>query len=144
MPVLRFRRAQPCAAPRPGAKGLGTQPIKNVGFHRIPRAPAKAIVTGVDRRDESACFLAEWYLPEFTQQSVDDIVARLDAAAATATDGGTPVQLLVTLAVPEDEVLYGVFGADSPEAVSRTCLAAGAPHQRLSARVGTRIRQRHG
>lgn len=88
------------------------------------------------------CYLAEWYLPELSEQSVDEIVARLDAAAATATGEGTPVQLLVTLSVPSDEVLYGVFGADDQEIVSRTCRAAGAPHQRLSAHVGTRIRPR--
>lgn len=92
---------------------------------------------------QPTCYLAEWYLPELTEQSVDDIVARLDAAAATATEAGTPVHLLVTLSVPTDEVLYGVFGADSQEIVSRTCLAAGAPHQRLSSQIGTRIRQCH-
>ena len=90
---------------------------------------------------ESACYLAEWYLPELTEQSVDDLVARLNAAAAVATGEGTPVELLITVAVPTDEVLYGIFGAGSQEIVSRTCLAAGLPHQRLSAQVGTRIRQ---
>ncbi|OBG87728.1 hypothetical protein A5698_25835 [Mycobacterium sp. E136] len=89
---------------------------------------------------ESACYLAEWYLPELSEQSVEDLVSRLDAAAALATDEGTPIELLITLSVPSDEVLYGVFGAGSRELVSRTCLAAGAPHQRLSAQVGTRIR----
>lgn len=89
------------------------------------------------------CYLAEWYVPELTEQSVDDIVTRLEAAAASATDEGTPVRLLVTLSVPSDEVLYGVFGADSQEIVSRICLAAGAPHQRLSSHIGTRIRQPH-
>lgn len=90
---------------------------------------------------ERACYLAEWYLPELTEQSVEDLVQRLDAAAAVATDEGTPVRLLVTLAVPSDEVLYGVFGAGSSEVVSKTCHAAGAPHQRLSTDIGARIRQ---
>ncbi|KUH95724.1 hypothetical protein [Mycobacterium sp. IS-3022] len=90
---------------------------------------------------EAACYLAEWYLPELTEQSVDDLVARLDAAAAVATGEGTPVQLLLTVSVPSDEVLYGVFDAGSQEIVSRTCHAAGAPHQRLSSHVGARIRQ---
>ena len=57
------------------------------------------------------------------------------------TDEGTPVRLLVTLSVPTDEVLYGVFGAPSRDIVSRTCLQAGVPHQRLSDDIGTRIRQ---
>jgi hypothetical protein len=87
-----------------------------------------------------AHYLAEWYMPELTEGSVDDIVARLDAAATAVTDEGTPVSLLVTLAVPTDEVLYGVFGAHSPDVVSRTCRQAGIPHQRLSGDVETRIR----
>ena len=94
----------------------------------------------MEAAEKPAHYLAEWYLPELTEQSVDDFVARLDAAAATVTDEGTPVRLLVTLAVPTDEVIYGVFGARSPDIVSRTCVQAGAPHQRLSGHVGTRIR----
>jgi hypothetical protein len=87
-----------------------------------------------------AHYLAEWYLPELTEQSVDDIVAKLDLAAANASDEGTPVRLLLTLAVPTDEVLYGVFGAHSPDIVTATCQRAGLPHQRLSGDVGARIR----
>lgn len=95
----------------------------------------------MDAAGESAYHLAEWYLPELTEQSVDDVVARLDAAAAVLTDEGTPVRLLLTLSVPGDEVLYGVFSANSLDLVSRTCDQAGLPHQRLSGDVGTRIRQ---
>ena len=89
-------------------------------------------------------YLAEWYLPELTEQSVDDIVARLDAAAATVTDEGTPVRLLVTLAVPTDEVLYAVFCA----ALTRHRVedVHGRPERRTNAcpsDIGTRIRQGH-
>ncbi|MCV7224025.1 hypothetical protein [Mycolicibacterium elephantis] len=92
---------------------------------------------------ETACFLAEWYLPELTEESVDEMVARIEAAAATISSEGNPARLLVTLSVPADEVVYGVFSSDSPEIVSRVCNAAGAPHQRLSSRVGARIRKQH-
>jgi hypothetical protein len=88
-----------------------------------------------------AHFLAEWYLPELTEQSVDDIVAKIELAAANVSEEGSPVRLLVTLAVPTDEVVYGVFGAHTPEIVSATCERAGFPHQRLSGDVGARIRQ---
>ena len=94
----------------------------------------------MDSRGEAAYYLAEWYLPELTDQTVTDTVAKLDIAAATVSAEGTPVRLVVTLAVPTDEVLYGVFGAQSPEIVTITCDRAGVPHQRLSAHVGTRIR----
>jgi hypothetical protein len=95
----------------------------------------------MDAVDGLAYYLAEWYLPEMTDTSVDDVVAKLDAAAVTVSGEGTPVRLVVTLSVPTDEVLYGVFGAHSPDIVSKTCLMAGLPHQRLSGHVGARIRQ---
>ncbi|MDT5183839.1 MAG: hypothetical protein QOI29_1997 [Mycobacterium sp.] len=96
----------------------------------------------MDADDVVAYYLADWYLPELTEKSVDDIVAKLDVAAITVGDEGTPVRLVVTLAVPTDEVLYGVFGAQSPDIVTATCTRASAPHQRLSTHVGTRIRKR--
>ena len=92
---------------------------------------------------DPARYLAEWYLPELTEQTVDDIVSRLDAAAAIVSGEGTPVRLVVTVSVPSDEVLYGVFDAHSRDIVSQTCMRAGAPHQRLSDRIGARIRQGH-
>jgi hypothetical protein len=95
----------------------------------------------MDSAPEVGYFLAEWYLPELTEQSVDEVVAKLDAAAILVSSEGTPVRLVVTLAVPTDEVLYGVFGAPSGDIVTKTCLQAGVPHQRLSAHVGTRIRE---
>jgi hypothetical protein len=87
-----------------------------------------------------AYYLAEWYLPELTEQSVDEIVAKLDAAACTVTDESRRVRLLITLAVPTDEVLYGVFDASSADVVTTTCRRAGLPHQRLSDLIGARIR----
>ncbi len=94
----------------------------------------------MDALEDAAYYLAEWYLPELTDKSVDDMVAKLEAAATSVSSEGAPIRLLVTLAVPTDEVLYGVFGARSPDIVSRTCLQAGVPHQRLSGHIGTRIR----
>ena len=52
---------------------------------------------------------------------------------------GTAVRLVITLSVPTDEVLYGVFGAASPDIVSEACLRAGVPFQRISGDVGARF-----
>ena len=90
---------------------------------------------------EPAHFLAEWYRPELTDQSVDAMVSELDAAAALLNTRGFFVQLLVTLSVPVDEVLYGVFVADSPDLVNETCQRAGIPPQRLTPDVGARIQR---
>jgi hypothetical protein len=93
----------------------------------------------MDAADDLAYYLAEWYLPEMTATSVDQMVAKLDAAATAVSTEGTPVRLVVTLSVPTDEVLYGVFGAQSPETVLKACLRAGVPYQRISSDVGARI-----
>ena len=76
----------------------------------------------MDAADGLAYYLAEWYLPEITETSVDEMVAKLDAAAAIVSSEGTQVRLVVTLAVPTDEVLYGVFGAHSPPYISNRWL----------------------
>lgn len=85
------------------------------------------------------CYLAEWYRPEVTQQPLDDTVAKLDAVAAAMRVEGSMVKLLVTLAVPTDEVTYGVFAACSPDIVVRACRRAGIPLERLSSDVAARI-----
>jgi hypothetical protein len=95
----------------------------------------------MDAADDLAYYLAEWYLPEMTTTSVDDVLARLDAAALSVSSQGTPVRLVVTLSVPTDEVFYGLFGAHSSDIVWTTCLQAGLPYQRLSRDVGARIQQ---
>jgi hypothetical protein len=94
----------------------------------------------MDAAPDMACYLVEWYLPELTDHAVDDIVARLDAAAITVTREGTEVRLRLVVAVPTDEVLFGVFAAASPDIVSKTCARAGAPYQRLSGEVRARLR----
>lgn len=93
----------------------------------------------MDDAGSARSYLTEWYLPNLGETAVDDIVAQLDAAAAVVTLEGAAVRLLVTLSVPTDEVLYGLFDADSPDAVVTTCQRAGVPHQRLSTHVVARI-----
>jgi hypothetical protein len=93
----------------------------------------------VDTPADVAYYLAEWYLPEMTATTVDEMVAKLDAAAGILSNAGTAVRLVITLSVPTDEVLYGVFGAASPDIVSEACLRAGVPFQRISGDVGARF-----
>jgi hypothetical protein len=44
----------------------------------------------------------------------------------------------MTVAVPTDEVLYGVFAAESPELVRTTCERAGYVPERLSVDIDAR------
>lgn len=85
-------------------------------------------------------YLAEWYLLEQTESSIDDMVSKIDKAANRVGQEGVPVRLIATISVPSDEVFYGVFVAKCPDAVTMTCQRGGIPHDRLSDHVGARIR----
>jgi hypothetical protein len=86
------------------------------------------------------CFLAEWYQQELTDAPVEPTVATLDDAAARVTASGTPVRLLAVFAVPNDDVLFGVFSAASEQIVAQTCDQAGMSAQRLSPAAGVHFR----
>ncbi|HZQ30734.1 MAG TPA: hypothetical protein VFB19_03260 [Mycobacterium sp.] len=74
------------------------------------------------------CYLVEWYRPEPSADVVDRAAAELDHLTA---EGG-PVQLLLTVAAPDDEVIFGVFAAASADDVMSACRQVGLPAQRLS------------
>jgi hypothetical protein len=86
-------------------------------------------------------YLVEWYRPDLTRQVIDDMVAELDDSTASMCAEGSPVWLLLTLAVPTDEVLYGVFAAESPDLVQTACARAGAVPERMSVDFDARISQ---
>ena len=67
-------------------------------------------------------YLVEWYSP---------------AGEAPAVGAAGAVELLLTISVPTDEVAFGLFAAESAEAVERACRAAGHPPARITAAVGT-------
>jgi hypothetical protein len=83
----------------------------------------------------SSCFLAEWYRPDVTSRTIDDVAAALEIAAAAMRAKGIQVRLLMTLAVPADEVLYATFDAYSADSVAQTCKQAGIPVERLNSDV---------
>lgn len=78
-----------------------------------------------------SCFLVEWYRSGLAD--LDQTADALYACAAAMSTEGSPVQLLMTLAVPTDEVVFGIFCADSADVVTRACARAGIPAERLSA-----------
>ena len=85
------------------------------------------------------CYLAEWYRPELTGHAIDDALAKLERGAEAISVNGSAVRLLAMLAAPTDEVLYGVFAADTPEIVRQACHQAGFPVERLTVDVDARI-----
>jgi len=81
----------------------------------------------------------EWYRPDVGGESFDRSLARLIECAETTAAAGIPVHVLVTFAVPADEVAFAVFDADSPRAVEELCNRAGIPALRLTPAVGAQF-----
>jgi Protein of unknown function (DUF4242) len=81
------------------------------------------------------CYLVEWYRPDLTEEQLNNTAATLEACAASMSAEGSPVQLLMTLLVPTDEVIFGIFAASSAHIVSETCQRGGMPAQRLTAAI---------
>jgi hypothetical protein len=86
-----------------------------------------------------ACFLVEWYSTDLGDEGLEQIAATLGDSVAELCGQGIPVRLLNMLSVPTDEVLFGVFAADSAPVVARACEGAGLPAQRVTAAVDARI-----
>lgn len=72
-------------------------------------------------------YLAEWYRSDPS----DSEFRRANADVAATTDG-TPVQLLLTVLIPTDEVAFGLFTAPSAAGVERVCRSAGHPPTRVT------------
>jgi hypothetical protein len=85
------------------------------------------------------CYLAEWYQPDLSDELLDHTVARLNDCVATMCKEGSPIRLLMTLAVPNDELIFGVFAADSEQVVAVVCSRAGIPTQRLSLAIDAHV-----
>lgn len=83
------------------------------------------------------CFLTEWYQPALSD--VDGVVAALESVCAQMRADGRPVDLLAVIAAAAEEVLYGVFAADSATAVTLACRLAGRPVDRVIEGVQARL-----
>ena len=83
-------------------------------------------------------FLVEWYRPNLTRELIDGMVAGLNDAIAGMSADGSPLWLVMTVAVPTDEVLYGVFAAESPDLVRAACERAGSVPERMSVDIDAR------
>lgn len=71
--------------------------------------------------------------PSSSQQAIEDFASRL---AAVSTED-SPMQLLMTVAVPTDEVVFGVVTSVSAQRVEHICQQAGIPAQRVTDAVRT-------
>jgi hypothetical protein len=88
--------------------------------------PVASVLPGVP------CFLVEWYRPELRADDLDLIAAKLDATIESLRADGPPVQRVMLLALPSDEVVFGVFTAPSAADVAQACQLAGVSAERLT------------
>jgi hypothetical protein len=80
-------------------------------------------------------YLAEWYRPDVTGATLDDVVGRLKRGAAE----DDAVRVVMALSVPSDEVVYCLYAARSEDDVLAACVRAGIPAERITADVDARI-----
>jgi len=79
----------------------------------------------------SPCYLVEWYRPALRNTQLELAISEIAACAA-----GARVHLLAVVMVPADEVIFGVFAANSEDDVAETCRRAGMTAQRVTAAIG--------
>ncbi|STZ25695.1 Uncharacterised protein [Mycolicibacterium aichiense] len=81
----------------------------------------------------------EWYQTALFDASTGDVAGRLIDHAAAARLRGTEVSVVLTVTSPVDEMVFGLFRADTAEAVWRVCRDAGCPPDRVTGGVSAYI-----
>jgi len=77
-------------------------------------------------------YLAELYLARRTGLGVDTIAARLREAVEEISAAGTHVVFLQSIYVPDDETWFGLFEAESTDAVEEAARRAGLSCERIA------------
>jgi hypothetical protein len=93
--------------------------------------------------DGNQYFLVEWYRRDLAQASLIETCAVLEGAAAHLRARGHRVSLRLTMAARADDVLFGVFNADSVASVRQVCRHAGWIPDRITADIRTHIASTH-
>jgi hypothetical protein len=77
-------------------------------------------------------YLAEWYQPALTEERLDQTARRIGQSAAELSAKGSPVHVLVTMLMPDDEVAFCLFASGSPTLVEQACRRADIPFSRIT------------
>ena len=85
-----------------------------------------------------SCYLVEWYPAELSEEILDRTLARLHDGAEAMSANGSSAKVLMTLAVPTDEVIFCVFMASSSEIRPsvRPCRTPSRTRHRRHGRLG--------
>ena len=77
-------------------------------------------------------YLAEWYQPDATRPALDRLGRQLAESARAVATHGAPVQPLLTLCLPADEVAFGLFLATSRDDVATVLRRADLQFERIT------------
>src|SRR5262245_37669769 len=105
-----------------------------------PRLSTRSVAAMSGGAHGTGYFLAEWYRGELDEHEIDRIAARLDESSQVVSAGGAPVRRVMTMAVPAGEWMFGIFEAESADAVEQVCRHAGMAPQQLNPAVKGRVR----
>jgi hypothetical protein len=103
------------------------------------RPRALTVVSMSDPASRLCCYLVEWYLAELSEEVLDRTLARVLEGAESLSTNGLSARVLMTLAVPTDEVIFCVFVASSKEVVAQACDRAGLPAERVTAAMAVPV-----
>ena len=76
------------------------------------------------------CYLIKWYRPGLDKQQLDSIATDVDRSSgvlARLKSLALTCGAFLTVAVPTDDVVFGVFAAGSADIVALACQRAGMP-----------------
>lgn len=76
-------------------------------------------------------YLLECYKPGLERAEVEFAIDRARAAAANLRDEGREVEHVGAILVPEDEVVFHVFAAESADAVREASVLASVEYERV-------------
>jgi hypothetical protein len=99
--------------------------------------PLAALTTVSPMKDTERgvrCFLVEWYGPAAIAGTVGPAAKQL--SSGLVSPGGGQLRHLMTVAIPDDDYAFGIFAAESADAVRQVCIDAGACPDRVSAAIG--------
>ncbi len=69
-------------------------------------------------------YLAEWYQPAMTVERLEQAARRIGQSAAELPASGSPVHVLVTMFMPDDEAASCLLAAGSPALVRQQPFAS--------------------
>lgn len=79
----------------------------------------------------SRTYLVECYKPGLERAEVESVIDRALAAAANLREEGRKVEYVGAILVPEDEVVFHVFAAESADAVCEASVRASVGYERV-------------